>query len=332
MKSLFFLAAIVAASQAISFFDLINEEWDLYKLHHKKNYTSEIEERFRKKIFMENRNKIARHNINYEKGLIKFKMGLNHLSDMLPHELKAYNGFVRRNSSLSKLGATYIEPAHVTLPKAVDWRTKGAVTPVKNQGHCGSCWSFSATGALEGQHFRKSGKLVSLSEQNLIDCSTDYGNNGCEGGMMDQAFQYIKDNGGIDIEITYPYEGEDDTCRFKKSNIGATDKGFVDIPTGDEHKLKAAVATVGPVSVAIDAGHQSFQMYSEGIYTEPECSSTDLDHGVLVVGYGTTDEGDDYWLVKNSWSDQWGDQGYIKMARNKDNLCGIATQASYPLV
>lgn len=332
MKSLLFLAAIVAASQAISFFDLINEEWDLYKLHHKKNYTSEIEERFRKKIFMENRNKIARHNINYEKGLIKFKMGLNHLSDMLPHELKAYNGFVRRNSSLSKLGATYIEPAHVTLPKTVDWRTKGAVTPVKNQGHCGSCWSFSATGALEGQHFRKSGKLVSLSEQNLIDCSTDYGNNGCEGGMMDQAFQYIKDNGGIDIEVTYPYEGEDDTCRFKKTNIGATDKGFVDIPTGNEQKLKAAVATVGPVSVAIDAGHQSFQMYSEGIYTEPECSSTDLDHGVLVVGYGTTDEGDDYWLVKNSWSDQWGDQGYIKMARNKDNLCGIATQASYPLV
>lgn len=153
---------------------------------------------------------------------------------------------------------------------------------------------------------------------------------------MDNAFQYIKENGGIDTEASYPYEGIDDTCHYSKQNVGATDKGFVDIPEGDEEALMKAVASVGPVSVAIDASQESFQFYSEGVYYEPKCDSQQLDHGVLVVGYGTEQDKDgndqDYWLVKNSWGTTWGDQGYIKMARNKDNHCGIATASSYPLV
>lgn len=227
---------------------------------------------------------------------------------------------------------TFISLANIELPKSVDWRLKGAVSGVKDQGHCGSCWSFSSTGALEGQHFRKSGVLISLSEQNLMDCSTTYGNNGCNGGLMDNAFQYIKDNGGIDTEKTYPYEGIDDTCRYKPENSGATDKGFVDIPEADEDKMKQVVATIGPVSVAIDASHESFQFYAEGVYYEPECDSQNLDHGVLVVGYGTDETGGDYWIMKNSWGTTWGDKGYMLMARNKDNHCGIASASSYPLV
>jgi cathepsin L len=148
--------------------------------------------------------------------------------------------------------------------------------------------------------------------------------------MMDWAFKYIKENGGIDTEESYPYEGKDGLpCRYKEENKGATVSGYVDIPKS-ESKLKEAVATIGPVSVAIDASHNSFMSYQSGIYDEPDCTK-DLDHAVLIVGYGT-DNGKDYWLVKNSWDTTWGDNGYIKMSRNKNNQCGIASSASYPLV
>lgn len=148
---------------------------------------------------------------------------------------------------------------------------------------------------------------------------------------MDNAFSYIKDNHGDDTEESYPYEGVDGTCRFKAQNVGATDTGYTDVPHEDESALKEALATIGPISVAIDAGHQSFQLYESGVYDEPECSSEQLDHGVLAVGYGT-EEGEDYWLIKNSWGPTWGQDGYIKMRRNHNNQCGVATQASYPLV
>ncbi|KAJ8918900.1 hypothetical protein NQ315_016802 [Exocentrus adspersus] len=337
MKFLILIAVVIIGCQAVSFFDLVQEQWTSFKLTHKKNYDTEIEERFRMKIFMENAHKIARHNKLFALGQVTYKLGLNKYADMLHHEfVHTFNGFNKTKKLLK--GAeleepiTFIPPANVKLPEEVDWREKGAVTGVKDQGHCGSCWSFSATGSLEGQHYRKSGKLVSLSEQNLVDCSQRYGNNGCNGGLMDYAFKYIKENGGIDTEAAYPYKAEDEKCHYTPRTKGATDRGFVDIESGNEDQLKAAVATIGPVSVAIDASHETFQLYSEGVYYDPECSSQELDHGVLVVGYGTDDNGTDYWLVKNSWGPSWGQAGYIKMARNRDNACGIATSASYPLV
>jgi cathepsin L len=310
-----------------------DQMWAAFKIEHGRNYNA-AEEPERKRIFVENVKKIELHNYLHSKRLKSYTLGINQFTDMETAEfVKLMNGYHRHAERPHSNATTYLSPnIKLDLPDSVDWRKQGYVTPVKDQGHCGSCWAFSTTGALEGQHFRKTGKLVSLSEQNLVDCSSKFGNQGCEGGLMDNAFTYIKANGGIDTEVAYPYEARDDACRYKPSESGATDSGFTDLPAGDESKLQEAIATVGPVSVAIDASHTSFQLYRSGVYDEPECSSQDLDHGVLVVGYGTQD-GHDYWLVKNSWgSTKWGEGGYIKMSRNKSNQCGIASAASYPLV
>jgi len=289
-----------------------------------------MQEVIRRSIWEKNLRAIHEHNLLRDEGVHSFSVGINEYSD-LTHEEYRSTLLGYKQSNATRQGALFMAPSNIQVPKKVDWRDEGYVTPVKNQGQCGSCWSFSATGSLEGQHFKKTGKLVSLSEQNLVDCSKSYGNHGCEGGLMDFAFQYIKDNNGLDTEASYPYEAEDDTCRFRSSDVGATDVGYTDIPRGDEDALMKAIATVGPISVAIDAGHPSFQQYRSGVYVEPECSSMRLDHGVLAVGYGTH-QGQDYWLIKNSWGESWGMDGYIMMARNMNNQCGVATQASYPLV
>ena len=217
------------------------------------------------------------------------------------------------------------------LPASVDWRKKGVVTGVKNQQQCGSCWAFSATGSMEGQHALKTGKLVSLSESQIVDCDTHGNDHGCMGGWMDGAFEYVIANKGIDDEKDYPYVPEDDNCTFRRADVAAKFSGFHDV-TGGEAGLKKAVATIGPISVAIDASNTDFQFYNDGVYYNPDCSKTILDHGVLAVGYGTTKNGTDYWVVKNSWGGAWGKKGYILMARNRNNSCGIATQPSYPIV
>ncbi|KAI1301729.1 Cathepsin L [Halotydeus destructor] len=261
-----------------------------------------------------------------------FRLGATQFADMTNEEYRQHNGYQSGEKQGSIADYLYNRRSN-DIPAAVDWRDKGLVTPVKNQGQCGSCWAFSAVAGLEGQHAKKTGKLVSLSEQNLVDCSTAEGNQGCNGGLMDQAFQYIEDAGGLDTEDSYPYKGQDDKCAFNKANIGANVTGFVDIPTGDEAALADAVANIGPISVAIDASSFWFQLYFGGVYDHGDCGSSvdQLDHGVTAVGYGT-ESGKDYWLIKNSWGGSWGEKGYIKMVRNKKNQCGVATDASYPLV
>ena len=223
------------------------------------------------------------------------------------------------------------EPLDITLPGAVDWRSHDLVTPVKNQGQCGSCWAFSAVGSMEGAHSKATGNLVSLSESQIVDCDVNSTDEGCDGGWMDGAFKYVIQNGGIDSEIKYPYVPVDNSCQFNKSEVVASFSSFVDV-SGGENGLKKAVANVGPISVAIDASNPSFQFYSGGVYYEPMCSQTMLDHGVLVVGYNTTANGTDYWIVKNSWGNDWGLNGYIYMSRNRNNSCGIASKPSYPIV
>jgi len=251
---------------------------------------------------------------------------LNKFADMTIEEFRNYyNGVVIKGPHDNK--NTEVLP-QVELPATVNWVTAGAVTGVKNQGQCGSCWSFSTTGSVEGAHFLATKSLVGLSEANLVDCSSDFGNQGCNGGLMDDAFQYIMQC-GIDTESSYPYVPETESCQYNAANIGAKITGYKDVTTGSEPALQTAVATIGPVSVAIDASHSSFQLYSGGVYYEPACSTTQLDHGVLAAGYGTSGSSD-YWLVKNSWGADWGLQGYIWMSRNRQNNCGIATMSSYP--
>jgi len=323
---------IIRFAQSATFYEVVTEDWKTWKLMHQKEYDNQWEEKFRFKVYMENKARIARHNAQAHKGEKTYFLKMNKYGDLLNEEFKEhYNGYNYHKKYYLNDAVTHIHPAHVLLPDSVDWRKHGAVTSVKNQSSCGSCYAFAATGALEGQHFRKTGKLVSLSEQNIVDCTKKFGNDGCDGGLMDNAYRYIQLNGGLDTESSYPYTGKVGTCKFDPKSIGATDKGYVDLPVGDEESLKGAVATIGPVTVAIDASQYGFQFYSHGIYHDKECDGNNVNHAVLVVGYGENEEGE-YWIVKNSWSHHWGNNGYIKMARNAENMCGIANIASYPLV
>uniref|UniRef100_A0A915PX29 Cathepsin L-like n=1 Tax=Setaria digitata TaxID=48799 RepID=A0A915PX29_9BILA len=288
--------------------------------------------------FIQNIEKIRQHNERYERGEETYKMGINKFTDALPEEIKKINGYRRGKKQLHKAKKTITQiSVGKRLPKKIDWRIIGAVTPVKDQGNCGSCWAFSATGALEGQHFRRTGHLVSLSEQNLLDCSKSFGNFGCDGGQMDSAFEYVKANSGIDSEASYPYEGKDDRCRYSNRTRVSTDIGEIDLRES-ERALKEAVALIGPIASAMDA--RFLYLYDGGIFAPTGCSAEMLDHAVLVTGYGTekipmsngTMRLVDYWIVKNSWGKNWGEDGYFRIIRNENNTCGIASEASYPLV
>lgn len=268
-----------------------------------------------------------------------YTLAMNQFGDLTDEEFNArYNGFRMEQQEPEKKRNTLFVPSPDYTPSnatmAVDWKEKGVVTSVKNQGDCGACWAFSANGALEAQHNMSGNPLVSLSEQNLMDCTEKppYSNMACLGGTMDKAFQYIINNKGVDTEASYPYRAQTEkVCRFNRATVGATMTKFVDIPI-NEMALAEACEKVGPISVAIDAGWITFRFYRSGVYYEPRCFTTKLNHGVLLVGYGTEDTGEPFYLVKNSWGPSWGLQGYVKMARNRNNNCGIASVASYPVV
>jgi len=311
----------------------LDQQWQDFKTRYSKEYENGMEE-MKRAVWEQNYDFMEKHNAAYQAGFESYMVGENEYNDLTNQEfVSMLNGF--QQTEYSTEPQNVYTPRLATADPKVDWRAKGFVTPVKNQKQCGSCWAFSATGSLEGQHFNKTKKLVSLSEQNLVDCSQKEGDHGCEGGLMDNAFKYIKDNKGIDTEDSYPYTAKDGTCKFNQTNVGANLTSFVNIRPGSEEDLAKAVSEIGPISVAIDAGHPGFQMYKEGVYYSILCSKTRLDHGVLAVGFDQQEffgMVQKFWIVKNSWGESWGQKGYINMAKDVGNMCGIASQASFPVV
>ncbi|KAL9314620.1 hypothetical protein ACSQ67_020072 [Phaseolus vulgaris] len=297
----------------------------------RKTYRNEEEMKQRYDIFSQNLRFIRSIN----KKRLSYTLAVNHFADWTWEEFKRHRLGAAQNCSATHKGNHKLTDA--VLPPTKDWREEKIVSLVKDQGSCGSCWTFSTTGALEAAYAQAHGKSISLSEQQLVDCAGDFNNFGCNGGLPSQAFEYIKYNGGLETEEAYPYTGKDGVCKFSAENVGIQVLDSVNITLGAEDELKHAVAFVRPVSVAFQVV-SGFRFYEKGVYTSDSCGSTpwvcykfmDVNHAVLAVGYGV-ENGVPYWLIKNSWGANWGDSGYFKMELGK-NMCGVATCASYPIV
>ncbi|CAI9087270.1 OLC1v1021304C1 [Oldenlandia corymbosa var. corymbosa] len=301
------------------------QEW---KVYHGKVYEDSLESESRFRVFRENLKYVMKKN-SARKSARQHFLGLNKFADLTNQE------FV--NKYTSKIKNVRRQPRKKTMgiscktPSFLDWRKRGVVTGVKDQGQCGSCWAFSSTGAMEGANAIATGDLISLSEQELVDC--DATNDGCDGGSMDYAFEWVITNGGIDTESNYPYIGSDGTCNATKEErkIVSIDD-YTDVAEDDNALLCAVIKQ--PVSVGIDGSAIDFQLYTGGIY-DGECSNNpnDIDHAVLIVGYGS-EGGEDYWIVKNSWGTSWGMEGYVYIRRKSDleyGVCAINAMASYPI-
>lgn len=307
----------------------VDDSFDIFQKTHQKQYQNETEEDHRKNIFRQNMRYIHSKN----RAGLSFRLAPNHLTDHSSDELAYMRGKLRSKGFNGGKPFQFKKEEVENLPEQMDWRLYGAVSSVKDQSVCGSCWSFGTVGTIEGALFLKTGKLTRLSQQALVDCSWGYGNNGCDGGEDFRVYQWMIKHGGIPTEESYgPYLGADGYCHLENATLTAPIKGYVNVTSGDIEALKVAIFRHGPISVAIDASHRSFSFYANGVYYEPECGSGEdsLDHAVLAVGYGVL-KGEPYWLVKNSWSTYWGNDGYVLMSQ-KDNNCGVATMATYVIM
>jgi cathepsin H len=279
----------------------------------------------RRANFMENLRIIEETNAQN----LSYTLGVNEYSDMSWEEFKAAVLMAPQHCSATQ--GNYRPTGVSGRADSIDWRTKGVVTAVKNQGSCGSCWAFGTTGAVESHWAISSGKLLQLAEQQLVDCAGAFGNHGCNGGLPSQAFEYIKAAGGIELGVDYKYTGRDGSCKFNRTKAAAKVTGEVNITQGAENDLFDAVTNKGPVAIAFQVT-SDFQSYRSGVYDSTRCRSgpMDVNHAVLTVGYNTdSSSGKPYWIIKNSWGTSFGIQGYFYMVRNK-NMCGIATCASFP--
>merc|ERR1719240_1718063 len=338
MKSLIFatLATLAVVSTVLYKGSLKNDDpiptpvydsWVHWKQKNNKAYGTDTEEQYRAKVYYSNFKYVAKVNQSQK----DYQLELNKFADLTGAEFKQqYLGFAQqpklRNEKISPL-------TNIKTPDSVDWSSRSdVVTPVKDQGQCGSCWAFSSTGGIEGAVGTSGGSMQSLSEQQLVDCAGGvYGNHGCNGGLMDNAFNYVQQYGMMS-ESSYSYLGQNGTCRFRSDNVVSHIKSHTDVPQKSPSHLMQAVSQQ-PVSIAINAN--PIQFYSSGVFSD-SCGDQ-LDHGVLLVGYGTdATTGQKFWKVKNSWGGNFGEQGYFRLLRDdvegSSGKCGLQLSASYPTV
>lgn len=309
--------------------DKVEHLFHKFQIKFDRRYVNTAERQMRLRIFRQNLRTIEELNAN-EMGSAKY--GITEFADMTSTEYKERTGLWQRSEGQPTGGQMAQVPSYSgsELPKEFDWRPKNAVTAVKNQGSCGSCWAFSVTGNIEGLYAVKTGELKEFSEQELLDCDTR--DSACNGGLMDNAYKAIQDIGGLEYEGEYPYEGKKKQCHFNKTLSHITISGFVDLPKNNETAMQEWLIANGPISIGINAN--AMQFYRGGVSHpwKALCSKKNLDHGVLIVGYGVSDYPNfhktlPYWIVKNSWGPRWGEQGYYRVYRG-DNTCGVSEMAS----
>jgi len=301
----------------------IKDAFDHWRMQEGKSYGTQTDYQYRLEVFYKNHTKVTKHNASKK----SHRMALNKFADMSTEEFSAqYLGM----KGESKRVRNEVKLTGVSTPADVDWTNNGAVTGVKDQGQCGSCWAFSTTGALEGLAYQQANWLWEFSEQQLVDCASSYGNAGCSGGLMDHAFLYTAAK-GINMEAEYPYTAQDGTCKTSvESSARIVNKGHADVAINDNAALKTAIA-MQPVSVGIEA--DDFQFYKSGVFDDWTGCGDQLNHGVLAVGYGTDQaSGKMFWKIKNSWGGAWGESGFFRLERKDsgEGICGITKNASYP--
>ncbi|XP_012136370.1 cathepsin L4 isoform X2 [Megachile rotundata] len=296
----------------------LNEYWNSYKARYNKSYSGS-EETDRRASWEENLVTIYKHNMMAAAGHHSYTLRDNHIADLGTRQyvremVKLIPSRKRRVSTDSVVGAALSDPGLV--PSRIDWRELGFVTPAENQRNCGSCYAYSIAGSIQGQIFKRTGALIPLSEQQLIDCSTSTGNLGCSGGSLRNTLRYLEKAKGLMSQAYYPYKAKQGRCRFQEDLSVVNVTSWAVLPARDEKALEAAVATIGPIAASVNASPRTFQLYHSDM----------VNHAVLIVGYTPTE-----WILKNWWGDGWGENGYMRLAKMK-NRCGVANYAAYAKV